>query len=175
MQILPCWVRCVVTGLLLALSLHRRSVRCPQPSLLNSSWFEDGVSFSYIGGLHQLSNPIYPTSRPWLGIHLAVGSRGPPPPWPLAAFSSSSAQWCSVNTTPSRGSAHQLRRFARVWRLKPPHERFRRSIRTRIAHPPYQVKCSCGTTKVLSLSTGLFTLYADLNYVQKLCNRPLHG
>ena len=24
----------------------------------------------------------------------------PHPPWPLAAFSSSSAQWCSVNTTP---------------------------------------------------------------------------
>ena len=32
----PCWVRCVVTGLLLVLSLCRRSARCPQPSLPTS-------------------------------------------------------------------------------------------------------------------------------------------
>ena len=107
------------------------------------------------------SSPIYPTSRPWLGIHLAFGSRGPPRAWPLASFSTSSAQWCSVNTTPSQGSDRQLRRFTRVWRLEPARERFRRWMKTRVARPPYQVECSCQTTKALSLSRAPYTPYRD--------------
>ena len=78
-------------------------------------------------------------------------------PRPLAAFSSSSAQWCSVNTNPSRGSARQLRRLTRVWRLEPARERFRRWMKTRVACPPYQAECSCQTTKALSLSRTPYT------------------
>ena len=78
-------------------------------------------------------------------------------------FSSSSAQWCSVNTTPSRGSARQLRRFTRVWHLEPARERFRRWMKTRVACPPYQVECSCQTTKALSLSRAPYTLHMHSN------------
>ena len=112
----------------LVLSLCRRSARCPQPSLPTSEQLIE----SYL--------PV-PDQLPLAGKTL--GSRGPPPPWPLAVFSSSSAQWCSVNTTPSRGSARQLRRFTGVWRLEPARERFRRWMKTRVARPPYQVECSC--------------------------------
>ena len=104
-----------------------------------------------------------PDQSPLAGIHLAVQSRGPPPPWPLAAFSSSSAQWYSVNTTPSWGSACQLRRFTRVWRLKPTHERLRRWMKTRVVCPPCQAECSCQTTKVLSLSRAPYIPDESIN------------
>ena len=98
-----------------------------------------------------------PDQSPLAEIHLTVGSCGPPLPCPLAALSSSSAQWCSVSTTPSRGLASQLRQFSRMWRLVPAHERLRRWMRTRVACSPYQVECSCQTTKALSLSRAPYT------------------
>ena len=101
-------------------------------------------------------------------MHLTVGSHGPPPPWPLAAFSSLSAQWCSVNTTPSRGSARQLRRFTGVWLLEPARERFRRWMKTRVACPPYQLECSCQTTKALSLSRAPYSPLLSPDWV-KVC------
>ena len=165
-------------GLLLVLSLCRRSARCPQPFYFPNSEQFMGLSLecplSYIGGLHQLSSPIYPTSCPWLGIHLAVGSRGPPPPggWLRLAAHPPSGAVC--NTAPSRASARQLRRFTRVWRLEPAPERLRRWMRTRVARSPYQVGCSCHTIKAISLSRTPYTpqLYSKLGIghtEQSLC------
>ena len=90
-------------------------------------------------------------------------------------FSSSSAQWCSVNTTPSRGSARQLRRFTRVWHLEPARERFRRWMKTRVARPPYQVECSCQTTKTLSLSRAPYTPVSILFQVKHASHRSIRG
>ena len=153
----PCWVRCVVIGLLLDFTLSRRSTRCPQPTLLTSEQLMVWAWCVLLDLWSQLSSWVMCGPPPWL---LVAFSRPPPwllvafsrpPPWLLVAFRSSSAQWCSVNTTPSRGSAHQLGGLpgCGAWIE---HKRFRRWMRTRVACPPYQVGFSCQTTKVLSQS-----------------------
>ena len=89
----PCWVECVVIDLFLVLSLCRRSACCPQPTLPTSEqllvWAWSTLLLDW--WLPPAISSISLTSCPWLGVHLAVGSRGSPPPWLLAAFSSSSA------------------------------------------------------------------------------------
>ena len=153
--------KCVVTGLLLVLSLCRWSASCPQPSLPTSEQLM--ICAWSVLLLDWWSPPAIESNLPdqlalaGNTLGLAVGSRGPPPPCPLTVFSSSFAQWCRMNTTHSRGSARHLRRFTRVWHLEPARERFRRWMKTRVALPPYQVECSCQTTKALSLSRAPYT------------------
>ena len=136
---------------LLVLSLSRRSACCPQPSLPTSEelmvWAFECPSPRLVASISyqaQSTQPVTPGCEyTW-----------PLVTWTSSEFSSSSTQWCSVNTTPSRGLAHQLRRSTWVWHLEPTCERFRRWMRTRVAHPPYLVECSWQTTKALSLSSA---------------------
>ena len=132
---------------------------CPLSSAITSDfWVAHGLSFEYPSPRLVASNSYrVQSTRPVAPGWEYIWPLGSPPPWPLAAFSSSSAQWCSVNTTPSWGSARQPRRFTRVWRLEPARERFTRWMRSRAARPPYQVECSCQTTKALSLSRAPYT------------------
>ena len=104
----PCWVRCVVSGLLLVLSLCRRSARCPQPLLPTSEqlmvrsvllldwWPPPAIEFYPPDRLPLAGNTLGRWAT-WTSSALAVGSikqvlspvvqcEHPPPP-PLTWFS----------------------------------------------------------------------------------------
>ena len=107
-----CNVGCIVSGLLLVLLIWRRSADLCQHILTSGQlvvWALSAIILDW------WPSPAFKSGLSdqllVAGVHLAVGLLED---WLFVAFSNSD-QWCLENTTPSCGSAYQLKWYTRMW------------------------------------------------------------